>query len=296
MSFRSILKENVLARGLYFKFLYLKNLFNSAYDKWYIAVFHKQEFELLKELREIVRGLFPQKLNLANPNRYYIGKNVLGYPTMSFLEKDGIPVGWEKGRIEKEGSELMIMQLSVDREINFPHLFDTYKPDMLVDFGTASGGTAVFFYDLASKYTQPKILSIDISGADFNASREFHQKNKSEEKMSFLFGKSSLDCLEEVKNFLAQRQPGQKVMLSFDDNHEYMHTYKELNMFAPLLQSGDVVLMQDTWNQDLFGHEVSPMLAVHRFLKENPSFALDTAVNKSLTLPCNFIYGVFFKK
>lgn len=295
MTIRDIFKRNQFIRGAYFRVIFCVNFTKSLFSRIYIAVARPRERALLKEMRTKVRSLFPCNLNLTNPTRYYIGKNILGYPTMSFLLKDGQPVGWETGRIVKGKSELVIMQLSVDREINFPRLFNTYRPDTVVDFGTASGGTAVFFHDLMSKYTNPKILSIDISDKDYMASSDFHKQNQTNQKAQFVFGKSSLECFDEVMEFLKHRKAGQKVMLSFDDNHSYEHTYGELRTFAPLLQTGDVILMQDTWNQDLFSHEVSPMLAVHRFLSENSTFKLDTDFNKSLVLPCNFIYGVMVK-
>lgn len=295
MNIRDILKKNPLARSVYFRVLFLKNLTKSLLSRFIILISKPLERNLLHSMRREVRSLYPEKINLTNPTRYYIGKNVLGYPAMSFLLKDGSPVGWESGRLIQGSSELVIMQLSVDREVNFPKLFQKYKPEVIVDFGTASGGTAVFFHNLVSSCSAPKILSVDISNQDYLASAEFHKQNRTDEKVQFVFGKSSLECFGEAKDFLKKRTSGQKVMLSFDDNHSYEHTYRELNLFSPLLRSGDVILMQDTWNQDLFGHEVSPMLAVHRFLKENAGFRLDTDFNKSLQLPCNFIYGVIVK-
>lgn len=295
MTIRDILKKNSLARSVYFRVLFLNNVTKSLFSRFNILISQPLERNLLRSMRQEVRSLYQEKINLTNPTRYYIGKNVLGYPTMSFLLKDGLSVGWESGRITQGGFELVIMQLSVDREVNFPKLFQRYRPEVIVDFGTASGGTAVFFHTLVSNYSTPKILSVDISNQDYLASAQFHKHNRTEEKINFVFGKSSLECFEEVGNFLKKRVGNQKVMLSFDDNHSYEHTYNELNIFSPLLRSGDVILMQDTWNQDLFGHEVSPMLAVHRFLKENKDFKLDTDFNKSLQLPCNFIYGVIIK-
>ena len=266
------------------------------FAKSILSYSHPFEAGLVKEMSVEVRKLYPLTLNLTNPERYFQGKNVLGYPTMSFLQKDGKKVGWEGSTIVCEDLVLPFMQLSIDKEINFPNLFSVYKPNVIVDFGTASGGTAVFFSRLASAYSTPKVLSIDISDQDFNAASDFHTKNKSHEKVEFLFGKSSLDCLPEVRSFLDRRVPGDRVLLSFDDLHTYEHTNRELELFSPFLQSGDIILMQDTWNQGLYEHEVSPMLSVHRFLKEHKDFELDYDVCSSLTLPCNFIYGVIRKK
>ncbi len=296
MTLREILKKNDFVRKSYYFLILLKNYFFSLIHKIRLFLYFPKESAMLKDLRIEIRKIFPLNLNLKNHTRFFQGKNILGYPTMSFLIKDGKKVGWEEGKMIIDGAEMHILQLSVDREINFPTLFKKHRPEVVVDFGTASGGTAVFFYNLVEEYSKPRILSIDITDKDFQSANEFHKKNHTLEKVKFLFNKSSLDCFEEVKNFLQEGSKEARILLSFDDHHTYEHTFHELQLYSSLLKSGDIILMQDTWNQDLYGHETSPLLSVYRFLKENPDFRLDEDFNKNLVLPCNFIYGVLIKR
>lgn len=166
----------------------------------------------------------------------------------------------------------------------------------MVDFGTASGGSSVFYYDIIKEYGTPSILSIDISDKDVLKSKDFHDSNKTWDNVQSLFGKSSLDCKDEVLSFISKRGNGQRILLSFDDNHSYEHTYKELCLYAPMLKTGDVILMQDTWDQGLYGHETSPMLAVEKFINKNSDWAVADDYLRKVELPCNFIYGVIVKK
>ena len=293
MSLRSSAKKFPVVKKAYFSWLLVRNYIKSSFAN---LALNRREADLLSALRKEVKNFYRTDLNLTNPGQFFSGKNIIGYPALSSVLKDGQAIGWGKNSIKAGPESLPLLQVETDEETNFPELFEKFKPKFIVDFGTASGGTAVYFHQLAGKYTTPRILSVDITDKDFAAADKFHQAYKTKEKVSFLFNKSSLDCFEEVKQFLSARQPGEKTLLSFDDHHSYEHTYQELKIYSPLLQSGDVIVMQDTWDQGLYGHETSPMLAVFRFLKEDQNFALDQDYLKSAVLPCNFIHGVIVKK
>lgn len=277
----------------------LTRLIKSYFKRLKIFLFYRRDARFLKEMRSEVRGMFPLNLDLKNIGgfpQYYHGKNILGYTGMSFLEKDGVNVGMSEGRIKSGNFSLPIVQLKTDMEVNYKNLFRKFKPTFVVDFGTNHGGSAVFFYELIKEYAEPHVLTIDITDKAYNEFAGFHKEYKTSEKIQAILNKSSLECVEEVRKFLSSRKPGERVLLSYDDDHTYEHTYKELISYGPLLQSGDVILMQDTWNQGLLDHTTSPMLAVYRFLKEYPQFEQDIAFNKQMELPCNFIYGVIVKK
>ncbi|MEN9649283.1 MAG: hypothetical protein RL094_250 [Candidatus Parcubacteria bacterium] len=260
-------------------------------------LFKRNDFALLTSLKANVRRIHnAQVKGIENKEQFFIGKNIIGYPALCFITKDGKHIGWSDAVLERNGKKLPFLQVRTDVEKNIPHVFETFKPEIVVDFGTASGGSAIFTYELLSKYCQPKILTIDITDADVVSAKEFHDAYKTTEKIQSLYGKSSLDCVDEVKAFIASRTPGKKVLFSFDNDHSYEHTYKELTTYGPLLQSGDIIMMQDTWDQSLYGHETSPMLAVERFLSENKDFKLAEDFLKKLQIPCNFIYGILEKK
>ena len=295
MSIREHLKKISFIKELYLFALYLKNAVTGLLRRLYIVAARPQEARLLRQMRQAVRAFYPARLHFENHEQYIYGKNVLGYPALAQISQDGKYVGWGNNRLVTDGASLPFLQVKTDEEINFPNIFNHYRPVYILDFGTAAGGSAVFFHRLASVYANPKILSIDISDKAFVANQAFHQKNRTQDKVRFIFHKSSLDCVPEVTEFLRPRQPGERALISFDDHHTYEHTYQELVIYSPLLQSGDVIIMQDTWDQDFFGLETSPLLAVYRFLKEHPEFRLAEQIARELVLPSNFIYGVIEK-
>src|SRR5438105_3789420 len=120
MNIRAILKKNSFIRSLHAHVLWLWNSFLTFVARLRIRLFNPEQYKMLKQMKEEVRKLYPLNLNLTSPLRFFTGKNVLGYPSMTFLLKDGQPIGWEEGRVKLEDAELLLMQLKTDREINFP--------------------------------------------------------------------------------------------------------------------------------------------------------------------------------
>lgn len=296
-NFTNALRKNSAAKKLYYSLVHFKNIVRSLVTKLYIFIYQPTEHRLLKKLGQEITKIHPTNgLNLTTDHQKHTGKNILGFPALSFIKKDDELIGWSHGALVRNDLSLPFLQVTTDSVKNIPLLFETFKPEIVVDFGTASGGSAIFYYELLQKYCDPKILTIDISSNDVDVSKEFHDAYRSKEKIRFLAGESGLLRFDEVKEFLSTRKDGQRVLLSFDDDHSYMHTYRELKTFAPLLQSGDIILMQDTWDQGLYYHEKSPMLAVERFLEENSGFELAKTFLSQVELPCNFIYGVLIKK
>lgn len=302
-----IQNENIKLRLKKIKsFLYIAQLlklflrfFTSLKNRIELSLFRRDDKKLLKEMYPKVRSFYNLNLNLKNTGGfpgYYHGRNILGYTGMSFLEKDGENVGMSEGKIQSGNFYLPIVQLKTDLEVNFKKIFEQLRPKYVVDFGTNCGGSAVYFYKLIEEYSEPKVLTIDITNQAFNQYENFHNDFKTKDKIQTILNKSTLDCVAEVKEFLKDRKEGERVLFSYDDDHSYEHTYKELLSYAPLLLKGDYILMQDTWNQGLFTHETSPMLSIFKYLKEHNDFALDEEFCRQMVLPCNFIYGLIYKK
>lgn len=288
---RRLLKNYKLFRKIYIYFLYVQHYLIYIYEK---SLIPDRDKKLLEQLRKEVRAFYPLGLNLTAREYFHAGTNILGYPDMWHIEKDGKNIGAGEGKLIRNGLELKFLQCLTDIEFNFAKVTEAFQPTIVIDFGTGYGGSAIFYYECLSKYCEPKILSIDSSPDDLNSAQAFHERYKTKEKIKFI-NKHSLECLKDVKDFITEHRGDGRAMLVFDDNHSYQHTYNELKLFAPILNKGDVLWMQDTWTQDEFKFSTSPLLSVYRFLKENPDFTMDYNLLKQMQLPFNFMHGILIK-
>lgn len=260
---------------------------------------HPGRWRVLLAMRKGVRGFYPPERNLVNNEQCFEGRNVIGYPALSYISRNGEKIGWSKGKYGTGEDSIPMLQVETDLKNNIPALIARHKPTLLVDFGTAIGGQALLFHDLASQYTTPEVISIDISPCRLEY-KDYHDRHKTSERVQFLVGDGASPAISRqiIEAIQRHRQrPDGRVLLSFDDDHTYPHTYQELTTFAPHLRPGDVMLMQDTWDQGLRGHVFSPLFSVFKFLGENgKDWALDEAFLKQVQLPCNFIHGVLVRR
>lgn len=290
MKIRKLLKRYKTIQRTRTYILYFRNHIKSYLDRRRIS---KKDKKIIDKIRTEVRSFYPTNLNLTT-EYFHDGRNILGYPDIFFIKKDGEYIGVDKRVLSRNGLDIFIEQCKTDVEFNFPKIIDTYRPEVIIEFGTAYGATSVLFYELASKYCQPKILSIDVDSKNFDNSRDFHVDYRTKEKISFLIG-NSLECISKVKDFISANRKNGKVMLVFDDNHSHEHTLKELISYGPILNKGDVIWMMDTWIQDELIFATSPLLSVFKFINTNPGYILDYDLLKKMVLPFNFPHGILLK-
>ncbi len=147
------------------------------------------------------------------------------------------------------------------------------KPDVLIEAGTAQGGSALYFASIFDLVKRGRVLTIDIVA---QPGRPQH------ERITYLLGSSTSDAIfQQVKNSI---RPGERVMVSLDSDHHKDHVLKELKLYTGLVTPGNYLVVEDT---DLNGHPVyawfqgsgpktpGPMEAVEEFLKNNSDFIQD---------------------
>jgi cephalosporin hydroxylase len=94
-------------------------------------------------------------------------------------------------------------------------------------------------------------------------------------KVDFLLG-SSTD--PKIVAEVTQRVKGKKVVVILDSLHTAEHVLNELHAYAPLVNVGSYVIVQDGV---INGHPLpvptgpGPWEAVHEFMQDNPEFAID---------------------
>jgi cephalosporin hydroxylase len=155
------------------------------------------------------------------------------------------------------------------------------KPDFIIETGTHSGGTALF-YAMILEQVNPKgkVLTVDIMPHHPQVSR-FRVWT---ERVTFFKG-SSTDA--GIVKKIAGRVKGHKVLVTLDSLHTKAHVQKELEIYSKMVSVGSYIIAQDT---HLGGHpnhhptapDEGPWGAVHEFLKANKNFVADRSRERHL--------------
>jgi len=164
-----------------------------------------------------------------------------------------------------------ILKCPLDLWIYQEILFEI-KPQLIIECGTFSGGSALFLAHLCDLIGYGEIVSIDI---------EQHNQRPQHPRISYWCGSSiSEQILERVRQKASDRSP---VLVILDSDHRANHVLQELRLYNSLVTPGSYVIVEDT---NVNGHPVAsdfgpgPMEAVQAFLNENHDFSVDTECEK----------------
>lgn len=153
-------------------------------------------------------------------------------------------------------------------------IFET-KPDLIIECGTADGGSALFLASICDLVNKGEIITIDIK----NKERPQHKRIK------YLLGSStSEEIVGQVKQAI-DGLPGDKnkVMIILDSDHRKKHVLDELRIYSKFVTKGCYLIVEDT---NINGHPVAPefgpgpMEALEEFLNENKNFIADASKEK----------------
>lgn len=141
------------------------------------------------------------------------------------------------------------------------------QPELIVECGTADGGSAYYFASLCDLMGRGKILTIDVNGMPEAGKHP---------RISFLQG-SSTDpgIVREVKH---RTDRAGAVMVVLDSDHSRDHVAREIEAYAPLVTRGSYLVVEDT---NINGHPVrsdwgpGPHEAVDAFLSTTDAFVPD---------------------
>jgi cephalosporin hydroxylase len=132
---------------------------------------------------------------------------------------------------------------------NYQEILFELKPSLVIEFGTAHGGSALFFASVMRQTGQPfKVLSVDISHdiLDPAARRD----------SDILFVKSSSTVptiAEHIQRLKTQFRD--KIFAILDSDHSMSHVLAEMKLLRPLLSAGDYLIVEDS---NINGHPVLP--------------------------------------
>lgn len=149
----------------------------------------------------------------------------------------------------------------------YQELLHELRPDLIVETGTAFGGSALYLSSICDLLGHGKVVTVDIIEQE---GRPQHPR------LEYVTGSSiAPEIVEAVKRRV---EPGGTAMVVLDSNHKRDHVLEELRLYAPLVTPGSYIVVEDTI---LNGHPVSPefgpgpMEAVDAFLAETDEFEVD---------------------
>lgn len=171
-------------------------------------------------------------------------------PTWSMTQWMGVPV-------LKNPFDLMTLQ-------RFIHMM---KPSLIIETGTAYGGSALFMAHLCDHLGQGEIITIDLEpGIDV----------PQHPRIRYVRG-SSIDptVVNYVRQLAWRAQTRGPIIVLLDSDHHEPHVTAELNAYAPMVTPGSLLVVEDT---NINGHPVlpewgpGPAEALEMFLVEHPEF------------------------
>lgn len=146
------------------------------------------------------------------------------------------------------------------------------RPDLIVETGTACGGSALYLASLCDLVGTGEVVSIDI---------ERHHDLPSHPRATFLTGSSVADDI--VGDVKKQVERSQSVLVILDSDHSRAHVREELRVYSSLVTVGNYLIVEDT---NVNGHPVfsefgdGPWEAVRDFLAADGRYEVDHSREK----------------
>lgn len=156
----------------------------------------------------------------------------------------------------------------------YQELLHELRPAVIVECGTADGGSALFLASICDLLGYGEVVTVDIADQPGRPSHD---------RITYLNGSSTEpEIVERVKQMVAGRAP---VVVILDSDHSRDHVLNELRLYAPLVSEGSYVIVEDS---NVNGHPVvpdfgpGPAEAVTQFLAETEEFEVDRSREKFL--------------
>lgn len=146
------------------------------------------------------------------------------------------------------------------------------KPDIIVEIGSAEGGSTLFFANLLDLIGKGRVISIDINRENFKARHN---------RIIEITGDSSS---EEIVSKVSSLCSGLTVLMVHDGGHSKEQVLKDLEAYSGLVSISSYFIVEDGI-VDLFRptDEIGrfcrltdgPLIAIEEFLRKNSNFVID---------------------
>jgi cephalosporin hydroxylase len=158
------------------------------------------------------------------------------------------------------------------------------RPALLIETGTNRGGSALFYAHLMDLMGSGRVVTIDVE--------RLHGLDHP--RIEFLHGSSTDPAVAEQVRARACEADG-AVMVILDSDHARDHVAAELELYAPLVTPGSLLLSQDGVIDQLWLFSDSrpgPLGANREFLARHPEFEYDRERNERFIVthhPCGWL-------
>jgi cephalosporin hydroxylase len=155
----------------------------------------------------------------------------------------------------------------------YQELVYNLRPGLIIETGTAYGGSAMFLGWLCDLVGHGEVVSVDI--------KPKVDVLPEHPRVTYLTG-SSVDpaIVEKVRGMIPEGEP---VVVILDSDHKAKHVLRELEAYSGMVTPGSYLIVEDT---NINGHPVrlqhgpGPMEALNKFLKTTDAFDIDKTMQR----------------
>jgi cephalosporin hydroxylase len=154
----------------------------------------------------------------------------------------------------------------------YQELLAKVQPELVIETGTAFGGSALFLASCMDMIGRGRVITIDIGD---------HPGRPVHDRITYVLGSSVDEAV--VEQARAAAADAASVMVVLDSDHSRDHVLAELRAYAPLVTQGSYLIAEDT---NVNGHPIlrtfgpGPHEAVEAFLAEGAPFVRDRDCEK----------------
>jgi cephalosporin hydroxylase len=186
---------------------------------------------------------------------------------------------------------LPIIQMPADIVVTQEIIWTT-QPDLIIETGIAWGGSVLLYASLMQLYGRGKVVGVDLNLYDHVAGAIMGYPFS--HRIHLIKGSSTDEKI--VAAVKAHVEPGMRVMVILDSNHTHEHVLDELRAYAPLVTSGQYLIVSDTVVADMpaqehrvrpWGPERNPKSALREYLSGTDRFEVDSYIDAKLLTSFN---------
>lgn len=153
----------------------------------------------------------------------------------------------------------------------YQEIIHSVKPGLIIETGTAFGGSATYMGWLLDAEGRGAVVSVDIAP----------RGTPPHPRVTYVTGSSTdPEIVSRVKGMIPAGEP---VMVILDSDHSERHVYDELCAYADLVTPGSYLIVEDTnvnGHPAHPGHGPGPMEAARRFLAERADYVVDENMHR----------------